>query len=35
MDEQIKQLLIEQLHKKKNQQNKLQNKKKLLHKKTK
>ena len=35
MNEQIKQLLIEQLQKKKNQQNKLMNKKKLLHKKTK
>ena len=35
MNEQIKQLLIEQLQKNKNQQNKLMNKKKLLHKKTK
>ena len=34
MNEQIKQLLIEQLQKK-NNQNKLMNKKKLLHKKTK
>ena len=35
MNEQIKQLLIEQLQKNKNQQNKLMNKKKLLHKKAK
>ena len=35
MNEQVRQLLIEDLKKKKNKQNKLMNKKKLLHKKTK
>ena len=35
MNEQVRQLLIEDLNKKKNKQNKLLNKKKLLHKKTK
>ena len=35
MNEQIKELLIEQLKKKKNKHNKLMDKKKLLHKKTK
>ena len=35
MNEQARQLLIEDLKRKKNKQNKLMNKKKLLHKKTK
>ena len=35
MNEQVRQLLIEDLKKKKNKQNKLMNRKKLLHKKTK
>ena len=35
MNEQVRQLLIEDLKKNKNKQNKLMNKKKLLHKKTK
>ena len=35
MNEQVRQLLIEDLEKKKNKQKKLMNKKKLLHKKTK
>ena len=35
MNEQVRQLLIEDLKKEKNKQNKLMNKKKLLHKKTK
>ena len=35
MNEQVRQLLIEDFNKKKNKQNKLMNKKKLLHKKTK
>ena len=35
MNEQVRKLLIEDLKKKKNKQNKLMNKKKLLHKKTK